>query len=357
MSNLGKGKRSFRRRDVLLCIPAGLFTGCARGRNEVPPAIRFTRIPQADVSGREKNEIVEGNVVGGTPDEKIVLYARNQKWWIQPLADRPVTPIGPTGHWTNATHLGTDYAAMLVKQGYQPQLSCDELPQAGGDVIAVTTVKGAANPPSAYLSFSGYEWRVRDAPSARGGNNLYKPSNAWVDDEGSLHLQVTKSAGRWTCAEVSCTRSLGYGTYSFIVRDSSRMEPSAALDLFTYDYSGADENFHEMDIEISQWGDPDSKNAQYVVQPWYQAANVSRFSAPAGKLFYSLHWEHGRVLFQTSSLTQSGGRHLISEKAFTVGIPEPGIESIRMAFYVFVKGRVPLRKDAEVVIEKFEYLP
>ena len=357
MSNPAEGKRSFRRRDILLYLTAGLFAGCSRGGKQTRPSIKFTRIPQADVSGREKNEIIEGTVIGGMPEETVVLYAKNQKWWIQPLADRPLTPIGPTGHWTNSTHLGTDYAAVLVKQGYQPPLSCDELPQAGGDVIAVTAVKGAALPPSSYLSFSGYEWRVRDAPSARGGNNIYKANNAWVDKEGALHLQVTKSAGRWTCAEVSCTRSLGYGTYSFIVRDNSRMEPSAALDLFTYDYSGADDNYHEMDIEISQWGDPASKNAQYVVQPWYQAANVARFSAPAGKLLYSLHWERGRVLFQTSSLAENGRTHPISEKVFTVGIPEPGIESIRMAFYVFLKGRVPLRNDAEVVIEKFEYLP
>lgn len=314
-------------------------------------------MPQADPSGREKNEIIEGRVTGGEPGEMIVLYAKDEKWWIQPLELKTYTQVGPNSTWINSTHLGTDYAALLVKKGFAPPLSMNQLPTAGGSIYAVASVKGQRLSPSTYLSFCGYEWRVRDSPSARGGNNLYSTRNAWIDRDGALHLSLSKSANRWTCAEVSLTRSLGYGTYSFIVRDTSKMEPSAVLDMFTYDYSQPDQNYGEMNVEITRWGDPASENGQYVVQPWYQGANVSRFSAPSGLLKCSLRWERGRVLFETGLRSLNGSEHPVSKWAFTVGVPEPGIESVRISLYAFLKGKVPLVNGTEIVVDKFEYRP
>jgi len=69
--------------------------------------------------------------------------------------------------------------------------------------------------------------------------------------------------------------------------------------MFTWDYAGGEQGNRELDIEISRWGDPMSKNAQYVVQPYYVAANVARFAAPEGKLTHSMQWENGRITFRT----------------------------------------------------------
>ena len=150
-------------------------------------------------------------------------------------------------------------------------------------MCAKATVKGGSAPPSPSLHFGGYEWRVRDAPSSRGGGSTkYDPRNAWTDADGALHLRIAKVSDKWTCAEISLTRSLGYGTYSFTVRDISGLPPAAVFSMFTWDYALADQNFSEVDIEISRWGDPEGKNAQYVVQPFYVPANVSRFMAPSG---------------------------------------------------------------------------
>ncbi|HMF78450.1 MAG TPA: glycoside hydrolase family 16 protein [Bryobacteraceae bacterium] len=349
---------AFRRRDVLLGVSGTLLSACNLRNAAVRPSIEFTRIPQADASGREKTEIIEGRVQGGVTGQQIVLYAKNGKWWVQPLADRPLTPVGANSKWTNATHLGTDYAAVLVQPGFVPPLSMDELPAPGGPIAAIAATKGAKSSPSTYLNFSGYEWRVRTVPSSRGGNNLYDAKNAWIDEEGALHLRTYKSSSKWSCAEIALTRSLGYGTYSFVVRDTSRMQPSTVLDMFTYDYSGHDQNYHEMNIEISRWGDPASKNAQYVVQPYYEAANVARFETPSGVHRHSLHWESGRALFRTVAREPKSGRvQPISSREFTMGIPSPGIESIRVSLYAFGHGKVPLNAGDEVVIEKFEYLP
>ncbi len=353
-----RSPRALHRRSAVLAVTSLLLVGCGLRQARNQPSIEFTRIPQADEGGREKHDIIEGRVAGARPGQLIVLYARSGTWWVQPLVSHPFTKIQANSKWTNATHLGTEYAALLVDPAYRPPPSTTALPTPGGAVSAVAIAKGASSPPSVSVHFSGYEWRVRDAPSSRGGVNNYDPANAWTDASGALHLRIAKAAGKWTCAEVSLTRSLGYGTYSFVVRDASHLEPAAVFGMFTWDYSGADQNYREVDIEISRFGDPASKNAEYVVQPYYVPANVARFAAPSGALTHSFHWEPGRVSFRTVRGSQAGGgARAVAEHVFTSGVPSHGIESIRMNLYVYGSAQVPLENGAEVVIEKFEYLP
>jgi len=306
----------------------------------------------ADAAGSAKNDIIEGFAKGATAGQEIVLYAKSGKWWVQPLVEQPMTAVQKTFRWTNATHLGTDYAALLVKAGYRPPASLDSLPQPGPDILAVATAPGAKQPPSRMANFSGREWRVRDAPSARGGRNLYDPANVSVDDQGAMHMRISKTESDWSCSEVSMNRSLGYGTYEFVVRDLSQLEPPAVFGMFTYDYAGGPQKNREMDIEISRWGDPTNKNAQYVLQPYYVAANVHRFNIPSGPLRFSLRWEHDRASFRTMR-----GSKTVAEHVFTAGVPGPGIESIRMVLYIFRDTSVKLKNPAEVVIEQFTYFP
>lgn len=350
--------RTFTRRGTLAAVAGGLLGGCGRRPPAPSASIAFTRIPQADEGGREKHEIIEGRVTGARPGQRIVLYARSGKWWVQPLADAPFTSLSPNSKFSNATHLGTEYAALLVEPEYKPVPALDILPSPGGAVAAVASVNGQPSPPSVYLPFSGYEWRVRNAPSSRGGLNQYDSANAFVDNSGALHLRIARQGDHWTCAEVSLTRSLGYGTYSFVVRDISHLEPAAVFGMFTWDYSGGEQNYREVDIEISRWGDPSNKNAQYVVQPYYVAANVLRFTVPAGVVTHSFHWERGRLSFSSVRGSQPAvASRPIAGHVFTSGVPSPGIESVRMNLYVFGSSAVPLANGAEVVVEKFEYLP
>src|SRR5262249_1752212 len=205
-----------------------------------------------------------------------------------------------------------------------------------------------------FLQFSGYEWRVRDSPSNRGNRtNLYSPSNAWTDQSGALHLRIAKISDGWSCAEVTLMRSLGYGNYSFVVRDISHLEPTVAFAMFTFDYAEGDLNNREMGIEISRWGRPEAENAQYVLQPFYVAANVARFNVPTGVVTHSFRWDPGSVMFKTVRGAASGFS-LVSEHVFTVGVPTPGAESPRMSLYLYGDADRPAGNEVEVVIEKFE---
>ena len=290
--------------------------------------------------------------MGASPGQKIVLYAKSGRWWVQPLVDQPITEMRRDFSWTNGTHLGSHYAALLVKDGYRPQSALDSLPATGDNVLAVASVPGAAQPPSPIVDFSGYQWRLRTAPSSRGGQNVYSPSNITVDARGSMRLRIAKTEQDWSCAEATLTRSLGYGTYEFVVQGLDSLEPAAVFSLFTYDYAGGAQHNREMATDISDWGDPTRKNAQYVLQPYYAAANVHRFNAPSGTLTFSLRWEHGRAGFRTLR-----GRALASEHVFTAGVPTPGLESIRVALYVYRKSVLKLLHPMEVVIERFTYFP
>ncbi|HMI53615.1 MAG TPA: glycoside hydrolase family 16 protein [Candidatus Saccharimonadales bacterium] len=302
---------------------------------------------------------IEGRVLGARPGQQIIIFARSGRWWVQPLAVQPFTKIQPDSRWSSATHLGTEYAAVLVGSDYQVPPTLDRLPEVGGGVLSVAIVKGE-NPSAQMtkaLQFSGYDWKIRSASSDRGGNiNSYDPSNAWTDERGALHLRISKNAGQWRCAEVSLTRSLGYGLYRFVVRDTSHIEPAVVLGLFTWEEGGEDQNHREMDVEISRWGDALSKNAQFVVQPYYVPANVARFDAPTGAVTHSFRWKAGSVSFATTRGARTSSRP-VAQHEFSSAIPTPGNELVHLNLYIYGNAASPPRNETEVVIEKFEFLP
>jgi len=346
---------------LVVCIVLG---ACYSRSPSTTPSIVFDGIPRADVGGPDKLDNIKGRVIGFQPGQQIVLYAKSEGlWWIQPFTDRPFTSIQGDSRWKNQTHLGTEYAALLVDQEYKPAQTTETLPVPGGGVVAVAVTKGQgpapAEAPVKTLHFSGYDWAVRSGASYRGGSrNSFDTANAWTDESGALHLRVTRRNPNWISAEVKLMRSLGYGTYRFRVRDISHLEPSAVLTVSTWDGVGIEDNGHELDVEISCWGFLDNDNAQYVVQPYYIPVNIVRFRAPAGSLTHSIHWEPEQVTFSTAAGSRDAPTaRIINEHVFTSGIPRAGGDSVRMNLYVFGQGQIPLKNETEVVIDKFEYLP
>lgn len=128
-------------RVLVLALTAATLCGC-RAPAGGPPSVEFGRVPRAERGGTEKLGEIEGRAVGARPGQRIVLYARSGAWYVQPYADRPFTEIGPDSTWKSSTHLGTDYAALLVEPGYSPPAKTDELPGPGGGVVAVAAVPG-----------------------------------------------------------------------------------------------------------------------------------------------------------------------------------------------------------------------
>jgi hypothetical protein len=346
---------------VLLCV--ALLSGCHSQAPAHDPVVEFTKIPPAAQGGRERVDEVAGRVSGARPGQQIVVYARSGPWWVQPWPDKPFIPIKPDGTWSSPTHLGFEYAALLVDPGFHPPPTIDTAPMRGGTVVAVDVVKGTGAvqiAPTKLLKFSGYDWNIRTIAGDRGGlNNLYDADNAWTDDTGALHLRMKKRDGRWACSEAELSRSLGYGTYIITVRDVTHLEPAAVLSLNTFDDWGGDQHFRELDVEMSRWGDADNKNnAQYGVQPFYIPGNLAPFTVPAGTLTHVMHWEAGRASFKTvRGASVQPGEPVVSEHVFTSQVPTQGQEKFQLLFYVVESHTNPLQSQNEVVIEKFQYLP
>jgi len=61
-------------------------------------------------------------------DCKVVLFAGTNTWYVQPYMDSYDTPIKEGGTWRNDTHLGAQYAALLVKKSYKPPMTTGKLP-------------------------------------------------------------------------------------------------------------------------------------------------------------------------------------------------------------------------------------
>ena len=348
---------SFRVAAIALC---SVCISCDQPR-AAPPAIEFTAVPPFAAGSSEKMDVVAGTATGARAGDRIVLYARSGVWWIQPDMTSPFTDLH-SGKWKSRTHPGSAYAALLVKPGYNPPVQADALPAIGRSVLAIARVEGQpTRPRRKTLMFDGYQWEIRDTPLNPGGTpNDYDPANAWTDNRGFLHLRIrsapaTPAKAKWTSAEVNLNRSLGYGSYRFVVRDTSHLDSSIVFAMFTSDELGP---YRQMDIEISRWGDPHVWNGQFVIQPYYIPANTFRFQAPSGKVTFMLRWEEDRAEFKTFRGDVSRWEApAAAGHIFTSGVPAAGNENIHMNLYVFGNQRQPKLPNAEVVVEKFEYLP
>src|SRR5262249_1858291 len=130
------------RKNLRIIICCLLLSDCRSGPGSVAPSIEFSRVPLADEGGTGKMAVIEGRVNGARPGQQIVLFARSGAWYVQPFTDQPFTKIRPDSTWSNSTHLGTEYAALLVEPGYRAPTTTAVLPDKGGGVIAVAATPG-----------------------------------------------------------------------------------------------------------------------------------------------------------------------------------------------------------------------
>lgn len=354
---------------LMYCV----LTGCHSSSTNPAPTISFSKVPVAylespfrtDITEKAyKPGVAEGRVTGARPGQRMVLYANTDgRWGECRQSGQAFTNIENDGRWKASVHLGIQYAALLVDPTYAPPEQAESLPVIGNGVVALAVADGQgpgpALPSPKLVSFSGYEWKTSSGPIFRSGSrNYFDPANAWTDETGALHLRISGSPGKWTAAEVKLVRSLGYGTYSFQVRDASHLEPSAVLTLITWDGVGTESDRHELDVELSRWGNLDNTNVNYVVQPYYVRENVLAFRVPPGSYTHAFRWEPGKVTFSTSVGSGSSGKgSLVNQHVFTSGIPSPEGHSVRIGLYVFNQGQIPLKSQNEIVIDKFEFFP
>jgi hypothetical protein len=348
-----------RNSNLLMYFPMILGLLLAGCKPQIKPTIAITQVPTATTGGPSQMDPIAGIVTNAKAGDQVILYARSGVWWLQPLTDQPYTKIQADSTWKNLTHLGSEYAALLVEPGYTPASKAITLPPEGNGVLAVAVMKGnaasAGTPPG--IQFSGYDWIVQTGMSDHGGQPYaYDSANAWTDNKGYLHLRMDYRNGRWACAEVSLQKSLGYGTYKFVVQDAAHLRPSAVLGMFTWDDANSTNFRNEADIELSKWGKADNPNAQFVIQPFYGPDNLARFSTPAGVATYVFQWEPGKASFHAFSGEANGQAKPIYEHVFQSGVPTPANERVHMDLYDFHHSEALSEQPEEAIIENFSFV-
>jgi hypothetical protein len=206
------------------------------------------------------------------------------------------------------------------------------------------------------LSFSGYIWRVKQSGGMKvgPGPNYFSRSNAWVDSLGRLHLAITKVGRHWKVGEVYNTRSLGYGTYTWVLDSRvDNLDPNMVLGLFTYDSNSPQFNFREIDVEASRWGNAsDPTNAQFVVQPYASwPGNLTRITqGPSLPATFSFTWTSTGLSFSAPGASPSSTTYTGPDR------PPAGGEVADMNLWL--NDHAPMYGlGAEVVIRSFTFTP
>lgn len=117
------------------------------------------------------------------------------------------------------------------------------------------------------ISWKGFTWTIKSGAGLGPGPNEWNPTNVFVDASGNLHLVINynQASGKWDCAELFTTNSLGFGTYQWQVESSiDAFDPWVVLGLFPY--RGPDGR-NEIDIEYSRWGKISGRNGWWTVYP------------------------------------------------------------------------------------------
>jgi hypothetical protein len=85
-------------------------------------------------------------VTGGNPRElRVVIYAYTDKWYVEPREAEPFTAIDSDGRWETETHLGTRYAALLVKLTFAPPaVSYDSPTRLDDEVVDFEIIQGGS---------------------------------------------------------------------------------------------------------------------------------------------------------------------------------------------------------------------
>lgn len=344
---------------------APVQTSDGAGKKVTEPKISITKVPPAG-GGPDRLEPIAGTVSGVNVKElKVVIFAMGgDTWYVQPYGNSPYTEIKADGRWENDTHLGSRYAALLVKPSYQAPATTHSLPPVAGEILAIVSVAARVRERREHtrtIRFSGYEWNVKSSAGRVGpGPNYFAGANVAVDKRGRLHLRIDNPEGHWVCSEVISQQSFGYGTYRFYVDSNiDHVDTNAVLGLFTWSDAPAYHN-REIDIEVSRWGKTDNENGQFVVQPYTQ--NMIRFEIPSGLAAstHSFTWQPNRVFLQSIRGRQPDRRvasDVIRQHTFTENIPQAGGENARINLWL-MGGRPPANGRAvHVIISRFEFIP
>ena len=126
---------------ALLALLGACQGNTSRGAGDnTKPEIQITEVPSRG-AGPDRLERIAGTVRGvNIKDCKVIVFARTDTWYVQPYIEASDTEIKNSNTWQTDTHLGSEYAALLVNNSYKPPSTTGRLPEVGGPILAIVVV-------------------------------------------------------------------------------------------------------------------------------------------------------------------------------------------------------------------------
>ena len=220
--------------------------------------------------------------------------------------------------------------------------------------------------PAKDIEFCAYTWTVR---SGRGGPgpNAWGENNVWLDSSTNLHLKISQTDGKWSCAEISMRRRLGFGWYQFQTTGRlDRLDDNVVLGFFNYPTGdvGPDAT-HEIDIEFARWGDAKNPMGNYTVWPVEKSLKqVSRsfpFTLTGDQTTHRFIWSNSQVEFRSMHGHHDDDREGINAWVYSPEEAPRRISQQPMPMHInlwLFKGLAPKNgQEVEVIIHAFKFTP
>ena len=336
--------------------------GCGNVRPDAEPAIEFVTVPAAGPGGSDRLAAIAGRVSGARPGDQIVLYAKVASGGCSPIPRQPFTTIATDGAWKNTTHLGAEYAALLVDAGYRPPVD-RRRPAAGrrrGSGGGDGEGDGRPRRPTAEhdqlqrlrVGSPRLAERSRRSERLRSGERLDRCRRVPASQAGAAQRSLDQ---RRSDADAHRSATAPMPSSSATLRTSSLRPRSvsspgtmrAATRIIASSTSrsaaGAIPRSPTRSTSYSRTTSPPTS----VDSPRRAGVSPTRFAGSRG----------ARRSGPFAAPSAAPSSPAVAEHEFTSGVPVPGNERVRMNLYFFRFSPTSLQKEAEVVIEKFQYLP
>ncbi len=185
----------------------------------------------------------------------------------------------------------------------------------------------------------------------------------------ALHLKAMQRDGKWTCAELVMTTSLGFGTYQWQLQGRpDQMDRNLVLGLFNYPTPdiGPDRT-NEIDIEFARWGNAAWPNGNWTVYPAVLGtkplSTTFEFSLTGDLSTHRFIWSSDKVRYASlNGLREIGDNNgLLRKKTFAPAdarhrIPQH-VLPVHMNLWLY-EGRAPVDgQPVEMVIRSFTFVP
>jgi hypothetical protein len=215
------------------------------------------------------------------------------------------------------------------------------------------------------LYFSGFEWVVRGDGTGNPGNNVWSSRNAWVDQNGALHLLLSYRNGQWYSSEVFTKARLGFGVYQFKI--DSRLDlfdKNVVFGMFHYPTSdvGPDRT-HELDIEIAKWGNQNANILNYNAWPVSPSLEPTGSNHPmflqGTQTTHRYIWNYNFVRYESTHTFSDYNPFPIASSVFAPPDFYNRIAQKPMPMHLnlWTYGPPQTTRDVEVIVREFKFIP